>query len=79
MWPCWERPPDGTLVATVVDPLTGSLLAAPEFPGGYLTDDLVALGPGGALAALGRATGDDSMLTLRHAVTGAPLASYPIP
>ena len=69
---------DGALVATVADPLTGSLLAAPEFPGGYLTDDLAALGPGGALAALGRATGDGSVLTLRHAVTGAPLASYPI-
>jgi len=70
---------DGTLVATVADPLTGSLLAAPEFPAGYLTDTLAALGPGGALAALGRATGDGSVLTLRHAVTGAPLASYPIP
>ncbi|MFH1329918.1 MAG: SpoIID/LytB domain-containing protein [Actinomycetota bacterium] len=70
---------DGAQVATVADPLTGTLLAAPEFPDGYLTDDLVALGPGGALAALGRATGDRSVLTLRHAVTGAPLASYPIP
>ncbi len=71
--------PDGTLVATVADPLTGSLLAAPQFPAGYLTDDLVSLGPGGALAALGRATGDGSVLNLRHAATGAPLASYPIP
>ena len=71
--------PDGTLVATVADPLTGSLLAAPEFPAGYLTDDLASLGPGGALAALGRAVGDGSVLTLRHAATGAPLASYPIP
>lgn len=70
---------DGTLVATVVDPITGSLLAAPEFPTGYLTDTLASLGPGGALAALGRAIGDGSVLTLRHVVTGAPLASYPIP
>jgi SpoIID/LytB domain protein len=70
---------DGTLVATVADPLTGSLLAAPEFPGGYLTEALASLGPGGALAALGRAVGDGSVLTLRHAATGAPLASYPIP
>jgi hypothetical protein len=70
---------DGTLVATVADPLTGSLLAAPQFPAGYLTDDLVSLGTGGALAALGRATGNGSVLTVRHAATGAPLASYPIP
>jgi len=70
---------DGTLVATVADPLTGSLLAAPEFPAGYLTDALAALGPGSALAALGRAAGEGSVLTLRHAVTGAPLASYPVP
>lgn len=70
---------DGALVATVVDPLTGNLLSAPEFPAGYLTDHLVALGPGGALAALGRATGDGSVLTLRHAVTGARLASIPVP
>jgi hypothetical protein len=70
---------DGTLVATVADPLTGSLLAAPEFPTGYLTEALASLGPGGALAALGRAVGDGSVLTLRHAATGAPLASYPIP
>ena len=70
---------DGTLVATVADPLTGSLLAAPEFPAGYPTDDLVSLGPGGALAALGRAPGDGSVLTLRHAATGASLGSYPVP
>jgi len=70
---------DGTLVATVADPLTGALLAAPEFPAGYPTDDLVTLGPGGALAALGRAVGDGSVLTLRHAATGALLASYPVP
>ncbi len=70
---------DGTLVAVVTDPLTGSLLAAPEFPAGHLTDGLAGLGPGGALAALGRATGGDSVLTLRHAVTGASLGSYSIP
>jgi len=34
-----------------------NLLAAPEFPGGYLTDRLLALGPGYGLAALGRAAG----------------------
>jgi hypothetical protein len=69
---------DGTVIATVIDPLTGSLLAAPEFPGGYLTDGLVALGPGGPLAALGRAPGDASVLVVRHAVTGAPLAIFPV-
>jgi len=70
---------DGTLLATVADPIEGRMLAAPEFPGGYLTDDLVALGPGGALAALGRAAHQASVLTLRHALTGAPLASWPVP
>jgi len=62
----------------VADPLTGSLLSAPEFPGGYLTDDLVALRPGGVLAALGRAPGDGSILSLRHSASGAALATYPI-
>ena len=69
---------DGTVVAAVADPISANLLAAPEFPGGYLTDDLIALRPGATLAALGRAAGDGSVLTLRHPATGAALGSIAV-
>jgi SpoIID/LytB domain protein len=68
------RASDGTVVATVVDPFTGSLLSAPEFPGGYLIDDLAALG-GGNLAVLARTEGDGSLLAVRGTTTG----SFPVP
>jgi SpoIID/LytB domain protein len=70
---------DGTLVATVADPRTGSLLAAPEFPGAYPADEVAVLGAGGVLAALSRAPGDGSMVFLRHAVSGIDLGGFPVP
>jgi SpoIID/LytB domain protein len=69
---------DGSSVASVIDPISGKMLSAPEFPSGYEVWDLSIVPGGKRLAAFGISAAG-SVVKLREALSGVLVGSMPIP